>query len=164
MLGVALPQRRSAAGTLNLPADGDLQEALNSARPGDTIYLAAGATYTGNFVLRARGGTAAQPIVIRTAGTDAVAPGTRLSPADAAGLAKLRSPNSSPALATEPLARGWRLELLEFLANRDGAGDIITLGDGSTSQKQASSVPTALTLDRLYIHGDERRGRSARSH
>jgi len=158
VLGVALPQRQPEAGTLNLPADGNLQEALNSARPGDTIYLAAGATYTGNFVLRARSGTAAQPIVVRTAGTEAVAPGTRITPGDAAGLAKLRSPNSSPALATEPLTRGWRLELLEFLANRDGAGDIITLGDGSTSQKQASAVPSALTLDRLYIHGDERAG------
>jgi len=157
VLGVALPQQRSAAGTLNLPANGDLQEALNGARPGDTIYLAAGATYTGNFVLRARG-NGAQPIVVRTAGPDAVAPGTRLSPADAAGLAKLRSPNTSPALATEPLARGWRLELLEFLANRNGEGDIIALGDGSTAQKQLSNVPSALTLDRLYIHGDERVG------
>src|SRR3954447_26940513 len=107
VLGVALPQRRPAAGTLNLPANGDLQQALNDARPGDTIYLAAGATYTGNFVLRARGATAAQPIVLRTGGADAVPPATRLSPADAAGLAKLRSPNSSPALSTEPLARGY---------------------------------------------------------
>ena len=143
---------------LNLPANGDLQEALNSARPGDTIYLAAGATYTGNFVLRARGASATQPIVLRTAGIDAVAPGTRMSPENAAGLAKLRSPNSSPALATEPQARGWRLELLEFLSNKDGAGDIITLGDGSTAQKQAATVPSVLTLDRLYIHGDEQSG------
>jgi len=158
VLGVALPQRRSAAGMLNLPANGDLQEAVNSARPGDTIYLAAGATYTGNFVLRARGGSSTQPIVLRTAGADAVAPGTRMSPENAAGLAKLRSPNSSPALATEPQARGWRLELLEFLSNKDGAGDIITLGDGSTAQKQAATVPSVLTLDRLYIHGDEQSG------
>jgi len=87
-----------------------------------------------------------------------VPPATRLSPGDAAGLAKLRSPNSSPALSTEPLARGYRLELLEFLGNRGGAGDIITLGDGSNAQKQAASVPSALTLDRLYIHGDEQAG------
>jgi hypothetical protein len=158
LLGVALAQERPRAGTLNLPANGDLQDALNNARPGDTIYLAPGATYTGNFVLRARGGTAAQPITVRSAGNDAVPPGTRISPADAAGLAKLRSPNNLPALATEPLARGWRIELLEFLANRDGAGDIIALGDGSTAQKQIATVPSALTIDRVYIHGDERAG------
>ncbi|HUR33049.1 MAG TPA: right-handed parallel beta-helix repeat-containing protein [Vicinamibacterales bacterium] len=158
VLGVALPQRQSAAGALNLPADGDLQQALNEARPGDTIYLAAGATYVGNFILRARGASEARPIVVRTAGPDAVAAGTRLSPQNAAGLATLRSPNNLPALATEPSAKGWRIELVGFRANRDGAGDIIALGDGSTAQKQLALVPSELTLDRVYIHGDERVG------
>ena len=54
-------------------------------------HLPGGRCDMGNFVLRARAGTAAQPIVVRTAGTDAVAPGTRVTPGDAAGLAKLRS-------------------------------------------------------------------------
>ena len=37
------------AGTINVPAGGDLQGALTSAQPGDNIILAAGATFTGNF-------------------------------------------------------------------------------------------------------------------
>ncbi len=87
-----------------------------------------------------------------------MAPGERLTPEQASGLAKLRSPNNMPVLATEPLARGWRIELVEFQANRDGAGDIITLGDGSTAQKNVRTVPSDLTLDRVYIHGDEKLG------
>jgi len=158
LFAIALPQQEPKAGTLNLPAGGDLQDALNTARPGDTIYLAPGATYTGNFVLRARGASQSRPIVLRTGGADAVAASTRLSPDNAGGLAKLRSPNNMPALATEPRSSGWRIELVEFLANRDGAGDIIALGDGSTAQKRLAEVPTGFILDRLFIHGDEQNG------
>ncbi len=43
--------------TIDVPAGGDLQAALNQAQPGATIRLAAGATYTGNFRLPAKGGT-----------------------------------------------------------------------------------------------------------
>jgi hypothetical protein len=158
VLGIAIPQDQPSANTLNLPPDGDLQQAIDGARPGDTIYLAPGATYTGHFVLKARGASASRPIVIRTGGPDAVAEGTRLQPENATNLAKLRSPDNTPVLATEPLAAGWRIELVEFLANRDGAGDIITLGDGSNAQKQTAVVPRDLTLDRVYVHGDARAG------
>ena len=43
---------------MNVPAGGDLQGALNAAQAGDTINLAAGATYTGNFHLAPNGGPA----------------------------------------------------------------------------------------------------------
>jgi hypothetical protein len=38
------------AQTLTVPAGADLQDALNRARPGDTIVLARGATYVGNNI------------------------------------------------------------------------------------------------------------------
>lgn len=158
VLAIALPQRRTEAGMLNVPAGGDLQAALNDARPGDTIYLDPGATYTGNFVLRPRSGSGTAPTIIRTAGPDVVAPGERMTPEKGANLAKLQSPNTMPALATAPLARGWRVELVEFLPNRDGAGDIINLGDGSTAQRAVATVPSDITLDRIYVHGDPARG------
>src|SRR5204862_354229 len=69
-----------------------------------------------------------------------------------------RSPNGSPALATAPGAHGWRIALLEVQANRDGSGDMITLGDGGRGQDRAAKAPSAITLDRLYIHGDPERG------
>lgn len=158
VLAVAVPQQNPEAGALNVPAGGDLQEALNNARPGDTIYLQPGATYTGNFILRPRQGNNTRPTTIRTAGPDPVPAGERMSPDRAATLAKLRSPNNLPALATAPLARGWRVELVEFLANREGAGDIITLGDGSSAQNRVATIPSDLALDRVYIHGDASQG------
>jgi hypothetical protein len=159
VLLIALPQKEPEAGSLNVAASGDLQQALNSARPGDTVFLAAGATYTGNFVLPARSSTRdTRPIVVRTAGDDAVAPGKRIGPDASPQLAKLQSPNNLPALATAPSARYWRIALLEFAANGGGEGDIIALGDGSTAQKTASLVPSDLVLDRVYIHGDPTAG------
>jgi hypothetical protein len=148
-----------ASSSITVPAGGDLQGALNSAHPGDTILLAPGATYVGRFYLPAHAGDDVRPIVVRTGvTTDPVAPGQRMSPEAAAGLAKLRSPDNSPALRTENGARFWRIELVEFGANRDGAGDIITLGDGSSAQKNISTVPSDLVLDRIYVHGDPQAG------
>ncbi len=154
LLFMALPQTQPQAGTLNVPAGGDLQAALNAARPGETVFLASGAIYTGNYVLKGRSGSDTRPVIVRTAGSDPVPPGERMTPEAASGLAKLRSPNNMPALATEQGARYWRIELVEFMANRDGAGDIIALGDGSTAQKVLATVPSDLVLDRVYVHGD----------
>src|SRR5688572_22208867 len=123
-----LPAAPRAASTHVVPAGGDLQAALDAAQPGDTIVLEAGATYTGNFKLPAKNGDSY--IVIRTGGRarDLPPPGTRISPDHAPALAKLRSPNEFAALSTDAGAHHWRVELLEFLANVNGAGDILTLG------------------------------------
>ena len=146
------------AQSITVPASGNLQDALNRARAGDTILLERGATYVGNFILPARD-DGRRVVTVRTEGDAGLpADGERIAPEAAAPLAKLRSPNGSPALATAPGARGWRLSLLEFEANRDGAGDIIALGDGSSSQNTIERAPSGLTLDRLYIHGDPARG------
>jgi hypothetical protein len=139
---------------------GDLQAAIDSARPGDTIGLAGGGTYIGNFVLRPKAGD--QFITIRTL-TFALPPaGQRVFPENSARLAKLKSPNRQPVLRTAPGAHHWRLELLEFLATEDGNGNIIELGDGSAAQSELSQVPHHLVIDRCYIHGDpavgQRRG------
>ena len=158
LLLAALAVGDPVAQTLTVPSGGDLQAALNQARPGATILLERGGTYVGNFVLPATGGAADRLITLRTAGDDAVAAGRRMDPRAAASLAKVRSPNAAPALATAPGATGWRIQLIEFQANANGAGDIITLGDGSNAQSSLDQVPSNLTLDRLYIHGDPAKG------
>jgi hypothetical protein len=148
---------KASTTVINVSAGGDLQRALNGALSGDTIELEPGATFVGNFYLPRRATNDSRPITLRTAlrnGVEAVPAGERITPAQAGPLAKLKSPDNMPALATEPGARFWRIELLEFLANRDGAGDIITLGDGSRAQKSLADVPSDLALDRVYIHGD----------
>src|SRR5262245_11561272 len=43
--------------TISVPAGGNFQAALNSALPGDTIELAAGATFSGNFLMPKKTGS-----------------------------------------------------------------------------------------------------------
>jgi hypothetical protein len=149
----------TSASTVTVRAGEDLQQALNAARPGDTIQLERGATFTGNFVLPSRASDDDRDIVLRTADDSGLpGEGQRITPDAASKLAKLQSPNNMPALQTAAGARHWRIALLEFLPNRNGAGDIIALGDGSTAQNALARVPSFLTLDRLYVHGDPARG------
>jgi putative Ig domain-containing protein len=87
------------AATINVPANGSLQTAVNNAQPGDTIALEAGATDTGNFRLPVKNG--AMLITIRTAGdADLPGEGGRISPAHAPLLAKIRSGGTAPAFET----------------------------------------------------------------
>ncbi len=137
---------------LNVPRGGDLQAAINAAVAGDTIVLEAGATYTGNFTLPAKSGTAF--ITIRTNIVDPVPPGSRLTPATAVNLATITSPNTYTALATQPYAHHYMLQLLAFAANVGGYGEVISLGDGSNAQNTLAMVPHDLVVDRVYVHGD----------
>lgn len=144
----------AGAEIISVPDGGDLQAALNAARAGDTILLAPGATYIGNFVLPVHAGTTY--VTVCTGGADAFLPpaGTRISPAHAPYLAKLRSANTSPALRTAPGAAFWRVMLVEFPATSNGMYDIVALGDGSSAQNSMAVVPQQLIVDRVYIHGD----------
>ena len=137
------------AATISVPPGGDLQAALDAANPGDTILLHPGAAYVGNFELPAKHG--ASFITLQTLPDGLPGPGTRISPSDSPGLAKLRSPNGAAALRTAPGAHHWRIVLVELLANQGGAGDIMALGERS-AQTTLAVVPHDLVIDRCYIH------------
>jgi len=148
---------RVRSATIVVPADGDLQAALDQARPGDILMLQPGATYTGNFVLPAKDGT--RPILVRSASEDRRLPGVnqRIGPEHEALLPKLKSNNAEPALRTAPRASHWRIQAVEFVGN-GVAGDIITLGDGSNNQRNVESVASDIVLDRVLVRGDPSRG------
>lgn len=135
---------------VRVAAGDDLQKVIDAAASGDTILLTPGVEFVGNFVLPAHGGTSF--ITIRTDAQGLPGPGERTGPEHAGTLAALRSPDHRPALRTASRAHHWRLENIEFRANRAGAGDIIVLGD--SAQRDRRAVPHDLVLDRLYIHGD----------
>jgi len=101
-------------GTIPVRAGGDLQAALDSAPPGDTIVLEAGATFRGNFTLPKKSGPSW--IVIRSSAPDIKlpAPGTRVTPTYAASMPKVVSPNSAPALQAAPGAHHYRLIAIEL--------------------------------------------------
>jgi hypothetical protein len=147
----------AVAATIPVPAGGDLQAALEAAQPGDVVTLDPGATYTGNFRLPLKSG--ASFIVLRTAESGLGLPGAgvRIHKVHSPMLAKIQSGNTSPALTAAAGAHHWRVELIEFLANRNGSGDIIALGGGST-QTDISQMPHTIVLDRVYVHGDPATG------
>jgi len=144
------------AATVSVGAGTDLQAALDRAKPGDTIELAPGEVFTGNFVLPQKSGS--RYITIRTSASGLPGAGGRVGPAHAPKLAKILSPNNSPALRTAVGAHHWRLVLLEFGPTAAVTGDLLVLGDGSAAQAGEGRTPHDLIVDRCYIHGDPQRG------
>jgi hypothetical protein len=148
----------AAAAEIRTVRRGDnLQSALNAAAPGDILLLEAGAEFVGNFVLPVKPGDA--PVVVRSAFHDLLPlPGHRIQPAHAPLLARLRSPNTVPAIRTAAGAHHWQLRYLELAANENGYGDIIQIGDGSSAQDTIARVPHDVVLSHLYVHGDPLQG------
>lgn len=130
--------------TIFVPAGGDLQGAINSAQRGDVIELQAGATYTGNFTLPEKPGSGW--IVIRTRGT-LPPPGTRVTPANAAQLAKLVSTRGSSdrVLTAASGATHYRIVGLEI-----AYATTVTTANAIVDMKNGSKH---IILDRSYVHG-----------
>ncbi len=145
------------AATINVPAGGDFQAALNNAQPGDTIVLQAGATFVGPFWLPVKSGSSY--ITVRTSAPDSSLPAadTRVTPAYANAMPKIVSSGyGDPALATSAGAHHFKFLGIEFKPLNGSAVvyDLIRFGDGSGAQNSLSQVPHHLTLDRCYVHGD----------
>jgi hypothetical protein len=154
----------SAGGTPIAVASGDeLQAALDRAMAGDTIVLAAGATFqspAGGFTLRNRQLKAGQWITIRSSSAafdagGAVPAGVRVTPAAADALALVRATRPNvPAIKSEPGARGYRLIGLDVGA-ADGIDDtnLIEFGDGT--DKDVATEPSDIVIDRCVVHGND---------
>ncbi|MBX4189037.1 hypothetical protein KW785_00395 [Candidatus Parcubacteria bacterium] len=142
--------------TINVASGGNLQAALDTAQPGDTIVLQAGATYTGNFILRNKSNPNNQWIVIKSNGT--LPPeGRRVTPANAGQLAKLQTGvNYANAVATQPGANYYRLIGLEITTAPQliDVNTILAMGtsDGAV-QNTLASIPHHIVVDRSYVHG-----------
>lgn len=154
LLSFTYPVRTGKSWILK-PTD-NLQNFLNSAQRGDEIVLPAGATYTGQFVLPAKPGTAANGwILLRT---DKTLPpqGTRVTPAMASLMPRIVTDKVSAALATAANASGWWISGLEITISPALTAinyGIVLLGDGSFRQTSLAQVPSDLVLERSYVHG-----------
>src|SRR5215217_3163723 len=138
--------------TLVVPAGGDLQAAINSAAPGDTIIVEAGATYRGPFTLPKKAGDSYITIQSSRAGEIT----GRVSPSQSDLLAKLRSNTvAEPIIKTATGAHHYNLIGLDIstVSSTDFIYDLVRLGD--SSQTDLSQVPHHLILDRVWIHGFE---------
>ena len=136
LISVLAGASTSAAATLTVNSGGNLQGALDTAAPGDTIVVAAGARFTGPFRLPVK--PAGAVITIRSSAT---VPSRRIRPEDAALLPTIVSSTVEPALSGTGTSN-WRLDGLRFEANAYGEGSVIALQDVAN-----------ITLDRLLILG-----------
>jgi hypothetical protein len=162
-LSVLLVPAGAGAATIAVASGGDLQAAINAAKPGDTITLPPGAVFNGPYTLPAKGGSSY--ITIRSAAPDSSLPaaGTRIDPSNASLLPKIRVNQNGPAFATAPAASYWRLMFLEiYPSTSTSSANLVELGAADTSQTSLSSVPQHLVIDRCYLHGNasygQRRG------
>jgi hypothetical protein len=147
--------KHTAGGTVEVPAGGDLQAALDDAQPGDTLVLAAGATFDGPFTLPRKRGSGW--IVVRGSAADQLPQaGTRIGPSHARLMPKLQA-DSGPVLKAAPGAHQYRLVGLEIRPARGVfITDVVQLG-GDGGQTKANT-PAHLAIDRCFIHGDPELG------
>src|SRR5712691_6076308 len=140
--------------TINVPSGGSFQTALDQAQLGDTITLAAGATYNGTFTLNPKSGSGW--IVIRTSAPDSSLPaqGHRITPSYSSVMPQIVTTSSAPAIQTSAGAHHYRLVGLEISVASSVSINygIVTLGESDT-QTSLSQVPHDFVLDRVYIHG-----------
>lgn len=169
---VLLAASPSAAATIQVRAGGDLQAALNAAKPGDEIVVEAGATFSGQFRLPAKA-EGSQIITIRSSAT---LPNRRVTPADASLMPRLVSNVGEAVLFAENTA-GWKIDGVQFGANVGGEGNVIHIYDGvnitldrillvapPTGQKRGvMGNGRAITLTRSHISGIWRAGQDSQA-
>ncbi len=164
--------------TINVPAGGDFQAALNSANYGDQIVLQAGATYTGNFTLPYKASGTGW-ITIRSSNMAGLpAEGTRVSPANASAMPKIITPATEPILSTAKVAaiagstvpagvHNYRFMGIEFgvAAGVSQNYGLIEIGRGPKdydangqyvvpNQQEVNQLPYNIVFDRVYVHGN----------
>jgi hypothetical protein len=149
------PERRTSGRTIEVPAGADLQAALDDARPGDTLSLAAGAIFVGPFTLPRKRGTGW--IVVRSAAEPQLPPaGSRVDPAHARLMPALESEHG-PVIKAEAGAHHYRLVGLEVRPSRGASlTDVVQLGGDSGQTK--TDTPAHFAIDRCYVHGDKELG------
>jgi len=160
--------------------EGDFQEALDSAEPGDVIILEAGATYSGPFILPVKPGS--EWIVIRSSASEdsLPPPGSRIDPSYSNLMPKLIS-TTEPVISSAPGAHHFRFIGVEIRPARSNEAELswqwsksllskiirdkepdgiflhnlVILGVDETRTDQ---LPHHIIFDRCYIHGDPVQG------
>jgi hypothetical protein len=123
-----------------------------AAVPGDSIVIPAGTEISGNFVLPTK--AAGPRISIVSSSADVFRRGVRVDPIRDAGLlARIRTPNTMPAIRFDKAASGYELAGLE-IASTEGiyTTDLVVLGAGS--EKATSELPNDVEIRHCWIRGN----------
>jgi hypothetical protein len=136
---------------INVRRGGNLQTALNHARPGDTIVLEAGAEFVGSFELPNKEGEGV--VTIQSSRAAELPENIRVKPEQAALMPKILSPGKGvPAITTAPRAHHYRFVGVEFSSKGDYVYNLIDLG--SDGYKKLDEFPHHFEFDRVYVHVD----------
>jgi hypothetical protein len=153
-----LPPDQPGGRIIPVKAGADLQAALNSARPNDTLVLDAGASWVGNFVLPPRADTGW--ITIRGSAESGLPPaGQRVTPANAAAMPKIITPNAIQAISASDGTQGWRFVGIEIGVVRTWSTvvyQLVVFGWGSAPNGRRAptdQVASRFIVERCYIHG-----------
>ena len=142
----------------DVPAGGNLQDAINKAScsaKGTVLRLAAGAAYTGNFILPAKNCGPGHWIIVRTntADSNLPAPDVRANPSYASIMAKILSPTVAPAIRTASGADHYWFMGVEIgaVSTQPQNFGIFAVGHDETS---LADLPHHIVVDRCYVHGN----------
>jgi hypothetical protein len=144
---------------IRVPANGNLQEAVNQANSGDVIELQAGAAYSGEIKLPNKNLT--DFVTIRSSAIAKLPENARVSPKQSNLMAKIVSGGAGkPAISTENGAHHYRFEAIEFESAPDEY--VYNLVYLAAETDKTADVPRDLEFDRCYFHsnatGKTRRG------
>jgi hypothetical protein len=155
----------TSGATIEVPAGGSIQAAVDQAQPGDTIVLQAGATYSlapnTSVMLRNKpcsfNDVSKCTIVIRTSQMSGLPPeGTRVNPAiHTAAMPKILINGVSPAFAADAGAQHYRLVGLEIAVASNVELQYVAVLLASYDQTSISQVPHHIVIDRNYIHAHD---------
>jgi hypothetical protein len=163
---LCIPQPPAATRTPVTVTNGDeLQSALDRASAGDTIVLAAGATFRPvspdrSFILRNRPMAAGQWITIRSSSatfdpSGAVPPNTRVDPSHTDQMPYLRAiASNAAAVRTESGAHGYWLIGLDIGIDASLSQQTTLVELGAANNAAAASQPADIVIDRCYVHGN----------
>ena len=146
--------RLPASLDITVGSGGDFSGRLNRRGPGTPYSSAPGGIYTGSYVLEGRSGSDTRPVIVRTAGSDAVPPGERMTPeaARASRSSARRTscrrsrPSRARASGGSSSSSSWQIATAPATSSRSATD--------RPRRRSWPRVPSDLVLDRVYIHGD----------
>jgi len=150
-----VPKLTAVGHVIHVGQTDSLQKALEAARPGDTVSVAAGASLEGPFRLpRKRDGD--DWIVIQSSAiNDLPAPGSRVDPSHAARMATLVA-RTGPVISADPGAHHYRFVGISIQpASGVFLYNLVDLGSG---ERSLDTLPHHIIFDRCYMRGDPTQG------
>src|SRR5262249_22055323 len=134
------------ARTITVPANANLQRAIDQAPMGSVLILAAGATYA---PIRLPNKAGDGWIYLVTSAISNLPPHERVSPAQSSSLARIVSTTTAPAVSTDAGPHHFRfvgIELATTWSSTSNTNRSIVSLDGQPG-------PHDIVFDRCYVHG-----------